>query len=220
MDSANDDAERPDRPSRSETLNALRDDGDDSTPRHHRRRFLKGVASGAAALGMTGTAAALDPTGSVELDLAERPFRTRDAQVAAVEEHAQDLLAVLADRGYVDRADAADLDWRTSAWRVDGTATARIDAERRLDGGVLRISVEPQNGRAYAVDTTGDQWTLFEPATDSVAEPMDCTITTRCLDGFNCYNCEETGVCCTDGGCHVGGGTGNCCSSCDSFCGC
>ena len=217
MVSGNDDAQRP---NRSETLDALGTDGDDSTAGRRRRRVLKGIASAAAALGMTGTATALDPTGSIELARAKRPFERREAQVAAVERHGQAVLDVLADHGYLDSADAADLDWHTDSWHVDGTATARIDAQRELDDGALRVSVEPQNGRAYAVETTGDTWTLFEPATDTVAEPMDCTIAYRCLDGFNCYNCEETEVCCTDSGCHVGPGTGNCCSSCDLYCGC
>lgn len=185
-----------------------------------RRSVLRGAAATAlATVGFTSTAAALDPTGRVELDLAKRPFESRDAAVAAVESHGQAVLDLLADHGHLDRADADALDWYVSAWRVNGTATARIDSRTDLDGGQLRISVEPQNGRAYAVDSSGDEWTIFDAETGEV-RPMDCTITTACLDSFDCYTCEVTEICCDDGGCHVGAGTGTCCSSCDTACGC
>ena len=218
MVSANDEPPREDGTvSRSEALEML--EPEEKRPENpNRRRFLKGAASVAATLGFTGTAAAIDPTGTVELDLAKRPFERREAAVAAVETHGQAVLDELADHGYLDRPDATDLDWNVSAWRVDGTATAKIDSLLDLDDGQLRISVEPQTGRAYAVDTGGETWTLFEPSGE--VRPLDCTITYRCLDSSNCLYCEETEVCCQSGGCYVGGGTGNCCSSCDSTCGC
>lgn len=218
MVSTNDESERDDDTvNRSEALEMLETEADEPT-NHNRRRFLKGAASVAATLGFTGTAAAVDPTGQVELDLAKRPFETQAAAVGAVESHGQDVLDQLADHGYLDHSDAEAFEWNVSAWRIDDTATARIDTEMDLDDGQLRVSVEPQTGRAYAVDTGGESWTRIDATGD--VKPLDCTITYRCLDSSNCLYCEETEVCCDSGGCFVGGGTGNCCSSCDSTCGC
>lgn len=90
----------------------------------NRRTFLRGaVASAAAALGFSGTAAALDTTGEVELRQLQRRYQPMARQAA--HEHGGDLLGLLAEHGYLSDGSIEEFDqFGASVWHVGDTATA------------------------------------------------------------------------------------------------
>ncbi|MFC7080922.1 hypothetical protein [Halorussus caseinilyticus] len=205
---------------RRELLSSVSDDVSKTNAR--RRSVLRGAAATAlATVGLTNAAAAIDPSDEAELQAVKQKYSTETEMRATVETHGRDLFDLLADHGYVSDAEMDELDnWYVAAWKVDGTATARIDSLQEYGDGQLRVSIEPETGRRYAVDSSGDQWTILDPDADQTVKQRDAsTATTSCLDSFDCYECAETEVVCEDGGCHIGPG-GSCCSSCDIGCGC
>lgn len=205
--------------SRRELLSSV---GDDEATDTGRRSVLRATAAaGLATVGFTNAAAALDPSGDVELRTLERKYADDAEMRRTVEDRGEPLFELLAEQGYLSAARLDELDnWYVSAWTVGGTPTARIDSRQEYDDGQLRVSIEPETGRRYAVDSSGDRWTILDPDADQQVKQRDAsTATTSCLDDFSCYNCAETEVVCGDGGCHIGP-SGSCCSSCDIGCGC
>ncbi len=205
-------------PDRREALDHLAEPSDDGS----RRGFLRGVAaSAAAAVGLSGTAAALDPTGEVALDQLREQYAAPGAASAALRSHGGDLLAALANRGYLaDGAPGEFDDVVGNSLLVGDTPTGHVMATTDVDGGTLTVVVEPENDRAYAVDDSGDRWTLLKQR-DGGVETAEVT-----PDGSFCYSssavcfpCEMHDYACADGGCHIAP-TGVCCSDCQSFCPC
>lgn len=196
---------------RSDALSAVGAEPDlDASRDADRRGFIRGVmVSALAAAGFTGTAAAIDPTHEMELRAVERRYQDEDVARATFESQAADVLALLAERGYIEEPTASALssdELAVSSWQVEGTTTARLEAFRDLDGGRLVVSVEPENGRAYAVDTTGAEDTIFDPDVDG-----DEVDTSACMEGRECMRQDECGQCqsmdvhcCTDGTCYLG----------------
>ena len=186
-----------------------------------RRGFLRGaVASVAAALGFSGTAAAIDTTGEYELRKLQRQYKPMARQAA--HDHGGELLELLAEHGYLTDGSIEEFDrFGVSAWHVGDTATARIDGRLELADRQLSVSIEPETGRSYAVDDAGDGWTLLKVGVDGSLESRDVTTQgTVCLtNSLNCSYCEEHDYSCEDDGCHVAP-TGTCCSDCQSSCGC
>lgn len=208
---------------RRDALDVIDDRPDDPASR---RSVLRGAfATGLAAVGATGPAAAVAPVGPVELELRAREFAGPGAVDRAVESHAGDLLAALAAAGYLDDAapDAFD-DRGVGAWYVGGTATARIDARTERADGRLFLSVEPHNDRAYAVHDDGDDRTLLRLDGDGALEEVSVTADgIACLSATlesDCEKCEEYEYTCeSDGDCTLME-TGNCCLGCPEGCNC
>lgn len=198
---------------------------EESEPNAGRRSVLRGAAATAlATVGFTSTAAAIDPTGRVELDLVERRYRSPEAKRQAVERHGQDLLDLLAERGYLDAADVDELttdQLSVAGRRVDGTATAHVRTTEALDGDEVLLSVEPEAGRSYAV-VEGDAGTvILDPqAEDDEVSTDGCLVGTACFAGSSCdSDCEYLEVyCCDDGSCYTGTYQGCCSGTCYSDC--
>jgi hypothetical protein len=120
----------------------------------------------------------------------ERAYRDRTRRVGAVEEHAGDVLAELADRGILGEASvgAFDLDSEAEstaltpdaavdAWAVTETVdpeterrTGHIKLSKHTDDHDLTLHVRPEQGEAYAlVSPTGDEETFaIDPTTEAV----------------------------------------------------
>lgn len=218
-----DDADSDRTATRSEALQSV---GEPTTADAGRRSVLRGtVAAGLAALGATGTAAAVAPTGRTELDLRARAFRARRSVPDVVDDLAGDLLGSLADDGYIESAslDAFD-DHGVGAWYVDGTASVRIDA--RLDRGPdsLTFSVEPDGGRAYAISGAPGDRTLHRMTADGTHEEVSVTADgTGCIvtrDITICAQCEEFDFFCQSDGSCMPSLNGNCCLGCPEGCDC
>lgn len=209
--------------SRREILDSVGSDAEETNT--GRRSVLRATAATAlATVGFTSTAAAIDPTGRVKLDLVQRRYRSLDAKRQAVQRHGRDLLELLAERGYLDaaRVDELSTDRLTVAGRrVDGTATAHVRTTETLDGDEVVIAVEPEADRSYAV-IEGDSGTvLLDPQADEDEVDTDgCIVGTACFAGSTCdSNCEYLEVYCCDGGsCYTGSYQGCCEGTCYSDC--
>lgn len=200
--------------------------GSDSTePNTERRSILRGAAATAlATVGFTSTAAALDPTGRVELDLVERRYRSPEAKRTAVQRHGRELLELLTGRGYLDAADVDELTTgglTVAGRRVDGTATAHVRASETLDGAEVLVAVEPEADRSYAVVEEGSETLILDPQADEdEVDPDGCLVGTACFATGGCdSNCQylET-YCCDDGSCYTGTSQGCCEGTCYSDC--
>jgi Cu/Zn superoxide dismutase len=188
-----------------------------------RRSFLRGAAASvAAAVGLTGTATALDTTGRMELRLLRRRYEPNVGGVAR--SHGGDLLDLLAEAGYLSDGsmDAFD-EHGVAAWRVGDTATARIEGRLERADGKFSVSIEPETGRAYAVHETGGDWTVLKVGDDG---ELTSKVTTS--DGWACLpesgtdycdSCAEYPYTCDDGMCELGY-VGDCCMECRMSCGC
>lgn len=167
--------------SRIDALQAVRGDGDEgATP--GRRSVLRGAVAGlAASVGLSGTAAALDPTPRYALrrigarydaPTARDAFRTRGAE----------LLDLLAERGHVDDVEALAEDLETHAVHSAGTPTARIEATGELDDGQVKVAVEPETDRAYAFVDTGEGRTILDPSVEgNEVDTSNCILGPACM---------------------------------------
>lgn len=190
-----------------------------------RRSVLRGAAATAlATVGFTSTAAAVDPTGRLELDLVKRRYRSAEAKRAAVQQHGQELLGLLAERGYLDAADVGELvtsELQVFGRRVDGTATAQIRTTETLDGDEVVVAVEPEADRSYAVIDGDAGMEILDPDADGDDVSTDgCLVGTACFSGGTCdSNCLYLEVyCCDDGSCYTGSSQGCCEGTCYSDC--
>lgn len=190
-----------------------------------RRSVLRGAAATAlATVGFTSTAAAVDPTGRLELDLVQRRYRSAEAKREAVQQHGEELLGLLAERGYLDAADVGELatsELRVVSRRVDGTATAQIRTTETLDGDEVVLAVEPEAGRSYAVIYGDAGTTILDPDADGDDVSTEgCLVGTACFAGGSCdSDCQYLEVyCCDDGSCYTGTGQGCCEGTCYSDC--
>lgn len=189
----------------------------------NRRGFLRGVAASvAAAVGLTGTATALDTTGRMELRLLRRRYEPNVR--TAARDHGGDLLDLLAEAGHLSDGsmDAFD-EHGVGAWRVDDTPTARIEGRLEREDGKFSVSIEPETGRAYAVHEDGADWTVFEVGDDGELTSRATTASGwECLPESGtdyCDVCAEYPYTCDDGMCELGY-VGECCIECRMGCGC
>lgn len=207
------------RTDRTDALDAVGAGDECSTP--GRRSVLRGAAAGlAASLGLSGTAAALDPTGRYELrrlgrqydvTSARRTFRTRGRPV----------LDLLEERGHVEDADALADDLRVTAVGVAGTRTSRLEVTRELEDGKLVVAVEPEADRTYAVVDAGGQRTILDPTADGdEVDTSGCFVGTECMavDTPCDSNCQYYEVECCDGSCFLGSAKDCCSGTCYSDC--
>lgn len=207
--------------SRSDALEML---SESESPTPERRSFLKGAAAtGLATLGFTSTAAAIDPTGTVELKATHARYESQDAVRAAFETHAGELLGLLAQRGHLDGSveELLGKEVSTNATRVGDTATGHVEATTQLDDGELSVVVQPEIGRSYAVKRADGTTTLLEPETeDGVTTLSEATPQSkmRCVESITCSYCEDAEVSCNSG-CTVLSFSGDCCTGCEG-CGC
>lgn len=204
-------------PTRTETLGLVSSEGQGE---HHpvRRSFLKGaLATVAAAVGFSSTTAALNPFEQRKLRQARREFDSEAATREALQTHGEDVLKLLATRGYIDSTDvdqfaqdAIDI----SAIHMGGEATAYIHTSKEIDEGNLGINIAPQAERQYAIITpsgrkTG-QSTILDPSLEDGVEPQ-CVAFIDCVGG-GCM-CEEYYVCYRDGTCRLNGRVGQVCTT-------
>jgi hypothetical protein len=187
-----------------------------------RRSFLRTTAAGiVGALGFTGTAAAIDPTRSRELDAVRREFADDEAAVrGALETHATDLLERLSEKGYLDAADVDEAlkgSVEVGGLHVDDEPTAHVHVERRIDGERVGINVEPHVGRAYAFITSESdddrQATIVDTSYDEPIEPQ-CPYIWACIGDDGC-TCPSYEVACCSYGCYTNGQNGTCSSCAD-----
>jgi hypothetical protein len=209
--------------SRKDILSSVGTEGDETNT--GRRSVLRGGAATAlATVGFTSTAAAVDPTGRLELDLVQRRYRSAEAKRGAVQQHGRELLGLLAERGYLDAVDVDELvtsELRVVGRRVDGTATAQIRTTETLDGDEVVVAVEPEADRSYAVIYGDAGTTILDPDADGDDVSTEgCLIGTACFAGSSCdSDCEYLEVyCCEDGSCYTGSYEGCCEGTCYSNC--
>jgi hypothetical protein len=193
-----------------------------------RRALLKGVAAGSvAAAGLSGTAAATEAVGRASLaekEAVSARYDTERAVREAVADHAGDFLAALADEGYLDTADPADLvteprstdehlasdrSVAVGAVPADDGLTAHVELAYRTDDHDLSVLVQPEAGRAYAHLDDGEtvQRLDYDPE-DGVSVEDTCIVTTVCdnqlcdstAGNYKVYEVE----CCEQAGCSVG----------------
>lgn len=211
------------RTSRIDALDAVRADDDPATP--GRRSVLRGAAAGlAASLGLSGTAAALDPTSRYELrrigarydaPTARETFRTQGAE----------LLDVLAERGHLEDADGLTEDLSTHVVSAAGTPTARIEATSDLEDGRVKVAVEPEADRAYAFVDTGDGRTILDPSVEgNEVDTSACVLGSACVatDTACDSDCVTWDVECCPDDCFLEDSktccSGTCYSSCEVVC--
>lgn len=205
-----DDSSTPDRRT---VLQRTAGDGERTTAR---RSVLRGtLAAAAAAVGFTGAAAALDPSGGYRARQLRGRYSSRAAATAALESHGADVLDLLADEGYLAEASVADLadPEVNTVHGPDGDLSAHVRTELRTDDARVSVVVEPEAGRQYAVVTFEDGGsTVYDPDTDDV-EP-------QCIAGYGCdgggCQCTSWEMRCCNGYCYKDSVHGTCydCSAC------
>lgn len=209
---------------RRKVLESVGCDGDEANT--GRRSVLRSVAATAlATVGFTNTAAAIETSRTAELRFRRMQYRSTDSVRTAIETHGEDLLELLGDHGYLDSSveELLGEDVTVRATRFGDTTTAHIEATKELADGKLTVIVEPERGRSYAVERTdGDVKTLRTDASgDSTTLSVEPTDTKySCRESITCSYCEKAEVSCDGGTCEIVSFTGECCTSCDSTCGC
>lgn len=213
-----DDASDADTTSRTDALDAVR--ADEGARTAARRSVLRGAVAGvAASLGLSGTAAALDPAGQHAL----RRVRTRYDDVAArrvFRERGSEVLDLLAERGHVADADALADDLVVDGINAMGTPTARIEATREFEDGALVVAVEPEADRAYAIVDADGERTILDPSVEeNEVDTSACLRGTACLSSDVCdSNCQDREVECCENDCFLGLSSGCCSGTCYSDC--
>jgi hypothetical protein len=167
-----------------------------------------------------GASGGLAGSATASRDLDARRIEERDV-TAAFRENASPLLADLAADGLLDRGTVAELPTRDvgfaevakkneGAAYLVGDDHAEIDLVKHVDDGVLTVTVEPDDGRAYAFFSPSDEDTRYVcDATTSGAEvSSDCETTCTCTnilcDGTRSQECTTccNGDCKTDYWCN------------------
>lgn len=183
-----------------------------------RRSVLKKAA--ATATVTVGATAGLAGSAAASPDLEARRIEERDVK-AAFRKNAGPLLADLAADGLLDRGAVAELPTRDvgfgevakkneGAAYLEGEDHAEIDLVTHVDDGVLTITVEPDDGRAYAFFSPSDEDTryLYDQDTSGAEISPDCETTCTCTnilcDGTRSQKCTTccNGDCKTDYWCN------------------
>lgn len=188
-------------------------DGTADSTTTSRRRVLRAVGAGATvALGASGTTGAAR-TPAPGLSPARRAVRDEYASTAAVraalDDHAADVLAGLADRGVLDRGDLAEFDLsvldgatfarssdgvHVSAFELDGVVTAHVVAGTETPTHDVSVVVQPERGRSFArvVSKADGERTLLLAGDDGVVEPdHHCWYETRCSSECCTSTCAD-----------------------------
>ena len=212
--------ERTDDIGRADALRALSTGDDDDGGR---RGFLRGVAATAlAAVGFTGTAAALDS--NQELRAVSARFDRDAVARATFERQSADLLGRLSKQGIVEEGTAAAIaeNLNVSAHRAGGDATARLGGSIEQGDSEIVVAVEPELDRSYAIvkGDGGNEAYVVEDGEfnhSAVCEEME-----GCLEGG--FECEPWVIFCCGGtscllqqGRHTWCGT-DCFANCGEFC--
>lgn len=195
-----------------------------------RRTLLQGIGTASATIGLSGTAAALSDSDNESeselvrkaeshLDVKER-YDTPSAVKAEVEEQASELLENLAERNLIDQPtaktfsadsfstgkgfDEIDSGILLKPIEKGGTVIAHITLVESLSDGQLRVHVEPENNRSYAIIDYNetDELTVLDP-TNNISS-TDCQVVKSYCTGSVCnyiagipYPVEN--VCCEEG---------------------
>lgn len=159
-----------------------------------RRRLLKSIGATSLAFGATGAASARDvPTEELERVKAAYETPTRARWAAA--QHADPVLAELAERGVLERGSVAELDFENvevEGFYKDGGSVAHVATETDLDGATVEFVVRPRTGRAYAtVQEGGDTYTVESPAESDDVTTQDCYYEYDCTN----YACDSGSGC-------------------------
>lgn len=192
--------------------------GSDDRGGASRRGVLAGAAASvAAALGLTGTAAAgtTDPGRAARVRRVEARYRSEDVARETLRTHGAEVLDRLVAKGLLERGDVAELDApEVNAVDFGDEPTAHVAAETAVDGGVLTVVAEPEAGRQYAVldHDDGDGMTIFDPELEDV-EPREQP--RYGCNGGGCH-CPEYELGYYDGNCYSTGTTGRFCFSCSA----
>lgn len=184
-----------------------------------RRRLLKSIGATSLAFGATGVAGARDlPTG--ELERVKTAYGTPTRVRWAASQHADPVLAELADRGVLERGSVTELDFQNAAvdpFYKDGQAVAHVATETEFDDATVAFVARPETGRVYATvrTDTGDTYTVESAAGTRDVTTQDCWYehtcdSTYCDSGNGCQKYERQ--CCDSGCVQSGVGTMGCCS--------
>ncbi|WP_276302416.1 hypothetical protein [Halorussus lipolyticus] len=164
-----------------------------------RRSLLKKTAVAGVTTGLA--------AGSASATGGDRPSRAieRDEAARLVESYGSDLLALLADENVLDAGDVtelatgrpaspdAPLRGDEGAALVDsGVNPARLVVVTQVTDGTLRLSVEPETGKSYALLDDGRSVTVFNPEVgtldeDATTQTDHCTQQICPTDDGACY---------------------------------
>lgn len=208
-----------------------------NSERATRRGVLKAVGAGAAVsvgLGTAGSATARpNRLSGVQREL-KASYLDPSATKAAFLDNAGDVLATLAERGFLERGTVEELPLDTfqrpdeyaaadgvhvTALRKNGVDTAHIVVSTETPTHEVEIVVQPELGRAYARAIPDDGEPELVASTDDVSPEGPCWWETDCkaeccvVDG-DCRATEYERSCCEQGGltdCDYWSPTGDCC---------
>ncbi|MFD1647294.1 hypothetical protein [Haloarchaeobius litoreus] len=237
-----------DEPMKKQELIGSMDDGSESVTEQpeddifSRRKVLGGLSAGAASLGFTGIASAIDPTGDVTAEIRRQEiisqYQPEEDAIETVNEEASELLEYLRREGYIESADVAEVNHdRVQVYTdnkpvpADGTEEeaqeqrAHIHIRKETEDRTIGINVEPEVGRQYAViiPTTenSDEATVISITDGEIQSDDGCYyLDNACTTGVaNCGCRERDVVCCTKTlDCYTNGGSLRyCCCPQDSY---
>lgn len=173
-----------------------------------RRSVVGGIlATVGSVVGLSGLASATETSPSTEVSrMQERavtaPYRSSEAVRDALREH-EDLLAEVADEGYLDGGSADDLELddlqapsagdtldgvKFTARRVDGTVTPEIVLVRDYGDEVLNVGIFPERGERF--------YTVNEVDGPTPDHHYDCPTGTTCCGCCQPDGCHHCCVCC------------------------
>lgn len=182
--------------------------GNVTDPEPSRRSVVGGVLAAVGSIvGFSSVSAATRSSPSTDVSrMQERavtaPFRSPDAVRDVFREH-EDLLAEIADDGYLASGSADDLDLgnledpstggtldgvKFTARRFDGTVTPEIVLVRDYGDEVLNVGVFPETGERF--------YTVNSPDGPSTDTHYDCPSGTTCCDCCQPDGCHNCCVCC------------------------
>lgn len=175
------------------------------SPNTTRRALLKTIGATSLAVGATGVASADAPPDLERMEAVHAdPLRARWAAA----QHADPVLAELADRGVLERGDVTELDFVNADVKGlyrDGTTDVRIAATTEFDGGRIEFVSRPGTGRTYATVRTddGEVYTVESAAGSDDATVRSCWYEHKCASymcGIGSY-CQYLERECCAGGC-------------------
>lgn len=189
-----------------------------SDPDPTRRRLLKSIGVTSLAFGATGVASPKEVPTS-ELRRVESAYSDPVRARWAVAEHADPVLAELAEKGVLERASVTELDFEnveTKGRYKDGTTVVHITTETEVEDATVEFVARPQTGRVYATvrPDDSDVYTVESVAGEDVVTTSDCWYehtcdSTPCNGGNGCQMYERQ---CCDGGCVQNVGSRGCCT--------
>lgn len=160
-----------------------------------RRRLLRSIGATSLALGATGVVSAREvPT--TDLHRVETAHGDPTRARWAVAQHADPVLAELADRGVLDRGSVTELDFegvQTKGVFKDSAVVAHVETTTEFEEYEVEFAVRPQTGRAYATVRSDDgrAYTVESAAESDDVTMQDCYYNHDCTN----YACDSASGC-------------------------